>query len=99
MGYGNRPKMPNNNHSNNNYKSYGNNNFVGKKNMQNTYSKNNFTFKSDDDIYTPKVYAKKVKEKSMFDEVIIPDYIEDKQRIRNKRENDKKYKNKDRGRY
>ena len=99
MGYGNRPKMPNNNHSSNNRKPYSSNNLAGKKNTQNAYSKNNFVFKSDDDIYTPKVYAKKVKEKSMFDEVIIPEYIEDKQRIRNKRENDKKYKNKDRGRY
>lgn len=55
---------------------------------------NNFTFKSDDDIYSPKVYAKKPKEKSFFDDIIIPEYLEDRQRMRNKRENDRKYKNK-----
>jgi hypothetical protein len=60
---------------------------------------NNFTFKSDDDIYSPKVYAKKPKEKSMFDDIIIPEYIEDRQRMRNKRANDKKYKNKNRRDY
>lgn len=60
---------------------------------------NNFTFKSDDDIYSPKVYAKKPKEKSMFDDIVIPEYIEDKQRMRNKRANDKKYKNKNRKSY
>lgn len=64
-------------------------------NKNKTYgNSNNFTFKSDDDIYTPKVYAKKPKEKSFFDDLIFPEYIEDKQRMRNKRANDKKYKNK-----
>ena len=65
------------------------------KSNQNTNKQNhNAVFKSDDDIYTPKVYAKKPKEKSFFDDIIIPDYFEDKQRMRNKRENDKKHKNK-----
>lgn len=60
---------------------------------------NNSTFKSDDDIYTPKIYAKKPKEKSMFDDIIIPEYLEDRQRMRNKRANDKKYKDKNRRDY
>lgn len=64
-----------------------------KKNDTYSYSKNT-TFKSDDDIYTPKTYAKKPKEKSFFDDIIIPEYLEDRQRMRNKRANDKKYKNK-----
>ena len=65
------------------------------KSNQNANNKNNnFIFKSDDDIYTPKVYAKKPKEKSFFDDIIIPEYLEDRQRMRNKRANDKKYKNK-----
>ena len=45
------------------------------------------------------MYAKKPKEKSFFDEIIIPEHLEDKQRMRNKRENDKKYKNKNRRDY
>ena len=53
-----------------------------------------FSAKDKDDIYTPKTYAKKIKEKSFFDEIVIPEYLEDRQRMRNKRENDKKYKNK-----
>ena len=35
----------------------------------------------------------------MFDDIVIPEYIEDKQRMRNKRANDKKYKNKNRKNY
>lgn len=70
------------------------------KSFDNSFKKNNnVVFKSDDDIYTPKTYAKKPKEKSMFDDIIIPEYIEDRQRMRNKRANDKKYKNKDRWDY
>ena len=53
-----------------------------------------FSAKDKDDIYTPKTYAKKTKEKSFFDEIVIPEYLADRQRMRNKRENDKKYKNK-----
>ena len=35
----------------------------------------------------------------MFDDIIIPEYLEDRQRMRNKRENDKKYKNKNKRDY
>lgn len=119
MGYGNRPKMPNNGYQKNNFnKSYNqkknnfNSNYGQKqqnnqsnsfnvgftKSKQNTNKSNNI-FKSDDDIYTPKTYAKKPKEKSMFDDIVIPEYLEDRQRMRNKRANDKKYKNKDRWDY
>lgn len=113
MGYGNRPTMPNNNYQkgsfnknynqkNNNFKSinYGQKQQNGKQYSFNSNKKNNnVIFKSDDDIYTPKTYAKKPKEKSMFDDIIIPEYLDDKQRMRNKRENDKKYKNKNRRDY
>lgn len=70
------------------------------KSFNNSFKKNdNVVFKSDDDIYTPKTYAKKPKEKSMFDDIIIPEYLEDRQRMRNKRANDKKYKDKNRRDY
>ena len=70
------------------------------KSLKNTFNKNdNFFFKDDEDIYSPKIYAKKPKPKSSFDDIVIPEYMMEKQKARNKRENDKKYKNKDRGRY
>ena len=55
--------------------------------------------KDKEDIYTPKTYPKKQKNKSFFDEEILPEYIADKQRIRDKRRNDKKYKNKNKRGY
>ena len=101
MGYGNRPKMPNNNYGkfdNFNNKSK----FQNNKNSQNNYKQNKkfdnnygFSFKDkDEDIYSPKVYAKKPKEKTFFDEVIIPEYEMEKQKMRDKRKNDQKYKHK-----
>ena len=82
-----------------NNKQGGFNSNVSKPNQNATNNNNNVTFKSDDDIYTPKTYAKKPKEKSFFDDIVIPEYIEDRQRMRNKRENDKKYKNKNKRDY
>lgn len=115
MGYGNRPTMPNNgyqkggfnkpyNQKKNNFNSnYGqkqqNNKSSGFNKSKANINNNNNVFKSDDDIYTPKTYAKKPKEKSFFDDIVIPEYIEDRQRMRNKRENDKKYKNKNKRDY
>ena len=113
MGYGNRPTMPKNNYQKNDFnKNHNTKNQTNNFKKNNTWIKDsnkssnesskkntNFTFKSDDDIYTPKVYAKKPKEKSFFDDIVIPEYIEDRQRMRNKRENDKKYKNKNRRDY
>ena len=108
-GYQNNGFNKNYNQKNNNFKSsncrlkqqnnkqYSSN--LNKTNQNSTKKNDNFTFKSDDDIYSPKVYAKKPKEKSMFDDIVIPEYIEDKQRMRNKRANDKKYKNKNRKNY
>ena len=75
-------------------KQYGLNSNFNKTNQNSNKKNNSATFKSDDDIYTPKTYAKKPKEKSMFDDIVIPEYLENRQRMRNKRENDKKYKNK-----
>ena len=85
MGYNNKPKMQKNNYTQNN-KSY----------QKPQYKKNNNTFfnKDEEDIYSPKVYAKKQKPKSTMFNIDIPEYEMDKQRMRNKRENDKKYKNK-----
>ena len=108
MGYGNRPMTPNNNYTkggfNKNYntkqqtntpKKYNTGVKDANKSLNDSFKKNNnFTAKDKEDIYTPKTYAKKPKEKSFFDDIIIPEYIEDRQRMRNKRENDKKYKNK-----
>jgi hypothetical protein len=113
MGYGNRPAMPNNNYQKGGFNKNHNTKFQSNKpknyntgikdnnkSLNDSFKKNNgFTFKSDDDIYSPKVYAKKPKEKSMFDDIIIPEYLEDRQRMRNKRANDKKYKNKNRRDY
>ena len=84
MGYGNRPKMPN--------KSYSSNNIYNSKN--NKAAHNGFRGKDEEDIYLPKVYEKKEKKKSSFYDIAIPEYEMDKQRMRNKRANDKKYKNK-----
>ncbi len=84
MGYGNRPKMPN--------KSYSLNNTYNSKNHK--AARNGFRGKDEEDIYSPKVYAKKEKKKSSFYDIAIPEYEMDKQRMRNKRANDKKYKNK-----
>ena len=102
----NKPYNQKKNNFNSNYgKKSQNNKQVGfnsnaTKPSQNTNKKNNnFTFQSDDDIYTPKTYAKKPKEKSFFDDIVIPEYIEDRQRMRNKRANDKKYKNKNKRDY
>lgn len=88
MGYNNKPKMQKNN--------YTSNNKYNKNNQKPQYKKNNNTFfnKDEEDIYTPKVYAKKQKPKSQMFIIDIPEYEMDKQRMRNKRENDKKYKDK-----
>jgi hypothetical protein len=107
MGYGNRPTMPNNNYQKGSFnKNYNQQQFnksngfsSGSKNVNKSFDNsvkknNNFSAKDKDDIYTPKTYAKKTKEKSFFDDIVIPEYLEDRQRMRNKRENDKKYKNK-----
>lgn len=112
MGYGNRPTMPNNNYQKGSFnKNYNKQQFnksngfnSGSKNVNKSFDNsakknNNFLSKDRDDIYEPKVYAKKPKEKSFFDEIVIPEYLEDRQRMRNKRENDKKYKNKNRRDY
>ena len=110
MGYGNRPQMPNNNYQKGSFnKNYGksqsnkkdfNSGFKSGKISDNSFKKNNsFSSKDRDDIYEPKTYAKKPKEKSFFDDIIIPEYLEDRQRMRNKRANDKKYKNKNRRDY
>lgn len=82
-----------------NNKQGGFNTNFSKSNQNINKNNNNGVFKSDDDIYTPKTYAKKPKEKSFFDDIVIPEYIEDRQRMRNKRENDKKYKNKNKRDY
>ena len=91
-----KPNMSRNNDSlkwnNGNKKTNGNG-----KSFNNTQKPQNTSFvssKDRDDIYTPKVYAKKPKEKSMFDDIVIPEYLMDRQNMRNKRANDKKYKNK-----
>ena len=113
MGYGNRPMTPNSNYPkggfNKNYntkyqsnkpKNYNTGIKDSNKSFNDSFKKNNnFMAKDKDDIYTPKTYAKKTKEKSIFDDIVIPEYIEDRQRMRNKRENDKKYKNKNRRDY
>ena len=112
MGYGNRPTMPNNSYQKGNFnKNYGKQQFnktgdfgsgfkkTGKATDSSFKKNNTFSSKDKDDIYEPKVYAKKPKEKSMFDDIVIPEYFEDKQRMRNKRANDKKYKNKNRKDY
>ena len=88
MGYGNRPQMPNKNYSSNNTYNVKN----SPKNNKTAY--NGFRGKDEEDIYSPKVYAKKEKKKSSFYDLAIPEYEMDKQRMRNKRANDKKYKNK-----
>lgn len=82
-----------------NNKQGGFNTNFSKSNQNINKNNNNVSFKSDDDIYTPKTYAKKPKEKSFFDDIIIPEYIQDRQRMRNKRANDKKYKNKNKRDY
>ena len=70
MGYGNRPQMPKKNYSTNN--SYGQNtNKTYKKNNKTSYG--NFYSKDDEDIYSPKVYAKKEKNKSVFYDISIPE--------------------------
>ena len=89
MGYNNKPKMPKGNYSANNSK----NTRTQFNNNNKSYRNNNF-LKDEEDIYSPKIYAKKPKAKSSFDDIIIPEYEMEKQRMRNKRENDKKYKNK-----
>ena len=88
MGYNNKPKMPKGNYQSNNAK-----NTKPSFNRNKPYVGNMFS-KDDDDIYSPKVYAKKEKKKSSFYNIDIPEYEMDKQRMRNKRANDKKYKDK-----
>lgn len=97
----NKPYNQKKNNFNSNYgqKQQNNKSSGFNKPKANINKNNNNVFKSDDDIYTPKTYAKKPKEKSFFDDIIIPEYIEDRQRMRNKRENDKKYKNKNKRDY
>lgn len=97
----NKPYNQKKNNFNSNYvqkqqnnKSGGFNSGFNKSKLNPHKSNNNGVFKSDDDIYIPKTYAKKPKEKSFFDDIVIPEYIEDRQRMRNKRANDQKYKNK-----
>jgi hypothetical protein len=89
MGYDNRPKTMRNNFNKDSF----NNSKSQYKNK--SYNKQSFG-KDEEDIYSPKVYAKKEKKKSSFYDIPIPEYELDKQRMRNKRENDKKYKNKHR---
>ena len=106
MGYVNRPntsKSNNNSHGskyNKNYNGFKNTGGQPSKlNNEKNVKKNNFFSKDKEDIYTPKTYPKKQKNKSFFDEEILPEYIADKQRIRDKRRNDKKYKNKNKRGY
>ena len=107
MGYGNRPMMPNNNYQKGGFNKNHNNKQQSNLGFKNTNKfseksfekNNNFSAKDKEDIYKPKVYAKKTKEKSIFDDIVIPEYFEDKQRMRNKRANDKKYKDKNRRGY
>ena len=62
-------------------------------------SPQHFFAKDEEDIYSPKVYSKKPKKKSSFEDIIVPEYEMEKQRMRNKRANDKKYKHKDKWGY
>ena len=112
MGYGNRPTMPNNNYQKGSFNKNYNKQKFNKSNGFNSETKNvnklfdnsakknnNFLSKDMDDIYEPKVYAKRPKEKSCCEERSIPEHLEEKQRMRDKRENDKKDKNKNRRDY
>ena len=103
MGYNNKPNNIDKTPVNYHYGKKNNSNFnshYNKNNGGNTYPKyklsggGNTYFAKDDDIYTPKTYAKKVKPKTQFDDIVIPEYEMEKQKMRNKRNNDKKYKNK-----
>jgi hypothetical protein len=78
---------------------YGANNVRNFKSQFNSKPCNNSFSKDEEDIYSPKVYAKKKKEKSMFDDIVMPEYMMDKQKTRDKRQNDQKYKNKGRRDY
>ena len=101
MEYGNRPQMPKKNYENfggfNNKSKFQNNKKGSNSYKQNKKFDNNygFSFKDkDEDEYAPKTYAKKPKEKTFFDDIIIPEYEMEKQKMRDKRRNDQKYKNK-----
>jgi hypothetical protein len=52
----------------------------------------NFFAKDKDDIYTPRTYPKKKKKHTFFDDIVLPEYEMDRQKMRNKRAMDKKYK-------
>jgi hypothetical protein len=88
MEYGNKSKMSKTKYSPNNTDN------IKKNSMSRKAKYNNFYDKDEDDVYSPKVYAKKEKKKSSFYDITIPEYEMNKQKKRNKRENDKKYKNK-----
>lgn len=69
----------------------------GKPNNNNKFNKSfddsKYAFSKDrDDIYEPKTYPKKKKERSFYDNIILPEYDMGRERMRQKREQDKKHK-------
>ena len=94
------------NKQNNFQKKHNNKQLEFKDKKNNTYKDNkksfnkseNYFSKDRDDIYTPKVYPKK-KKTHFFDDIILPEYEDSKQRMRNKRAIDQKYKSNRRNNY